>query len=59
MSAAAYETLEAWAVQARSLVGGLGRQTVTDDWTDRQLAYGLLLQRLRGIPERYLRAAPL
>ena len=51
MSAAAYKTLEAWAVQRDPWLG-LWDDAVspTDDWTDRQLAYGSLLQRLRGRP---------
>jgi len=51
MSAAAYETLETWAVQRDPwLALWDDAVTVTDDWSDRQLAYGLLLQRLRGQP---------
>ena len=51
MSAAAYGTLEAWAVQRDPwLAIWDDAVTVSDDWTDRQLAYGLLLQRLRGQP---------
>jgi hypothetical protein len=59
MSAAAYETLEAWAVQRDPwLALWDDAVTVTDDWTDRQLAYGLLLQRLRGQPRAVSARSP-
>lgn len=49
MSAAAHRTLESWAERRGSWLAlwddGVA---VTDDWTDRQLAYGSLLHRLRG-----------
>jgi hypothetical protein len=51
MSAAAYETLEAWALQRDPwLAVWDDASTVADAWIERQLAYGSLLQRLRGQP---------
>ncbi len=51
MSAAAYETLEPWAVQRDPwLTFWDDAVTANDGWSDRQRAYGLLLQRLRGQP---------
>jgi hypothetical protein len=51
MSAASYSHLETWALQRDPWLGIWDDAvTVTDDWSDRQLAFGLLLQRLRGQP---------
>lgn len=51
MSAAAYEKLEGWAA-ARDpwLAVWDDASVVADDWTERHLAYGSALQRLRGRP---------
>lgn len=51
MSAASYETLEPWAILRDPwLAVWDDAAAVPDDWTDRQIAYGSLLQRLRGLP---------
>lgn len=51
MSAAAYPTLEDWAVLRDPwLAVWDDAVTVPEDWTERQIAYGSLLQRLRGQP---------
>ena len=49
MSAAAYGALEAWAIQRDPwLAVWDDAVTVPDNWIERHIAYGLLLQRLRG-----------
>jgi hypothetical protein len=51
MSAAAYETLETWATQRDPWLGlWEDAAAVPEDWIERHIAYGLLLQRLRGAP---------
>jgi hypothetical protein len=51
MSAASYGTLEAWAVLRDPWLGFWDdAETVADDWIERHIAYGHLLQRLRGQP---------
>jgi hypothetical protein len=59
MSAAAYATLEDWAVLRDPwLAVWDDAVTVPEDWTERQIAYGSLLQRLRGQPRIVPTRAP-
>ena len=51
MSAAAYETLEPWALNRDPwLAIWDDAATASDDWAESQLAYGVMLQRSRGQP---------